>query len=203
MTHRCEDRPKKRGSKLNRSAKTLLSLTALTLLGAGSAAAMYYERPFRARMGSYVTDLSDRSYAQRLNIERAGRSLDGVIVKGGEIFSLNDRAGPYTAEHGFSPERSFVEGKTIETEGGGVCQVSSTLYNAARLAGMRMVERVLHSKAVRSVPPGMDAALAYGVADLKWENPYPFPVQIRSRLAQDQLKVEIWGKESIDERFDH
>ncbi|MFO1519228.1 MAG: VanW family protein [bacterium] len=165
----------------------------LALLGMG---AIYLNRPFNTRLAAYVTDLSSRTAEQRENIRRAASYISGDVLLSGESFSLNDRSGPYTEARGFLPERSFREKSVVMTSGGGVCQLASTLYNAVRLAGLKVVERVPHSLKVESVPPGFDATLAYGVADLKFKNPYPFPVKIVSKISQDQLQVEIWGKES-------
>jgi vancomycin resistance protein VanW len=160
------------------------------------AAVLYLHRPFHHRMAAYVTDLSGRTFEQRVNIRKAGAFLSETIMKTGETLSLNDTAGPFTRERGFLPERGFVEKSLVLSPGGGVCQLASTLYNAARLAGLEIEEKVSHSRPVRSVPPGWDATLAYGVADLKLKNPYPFPVKIVSKIVQDQLQIEIWGKES-------
>jgi len=182
--------------KLNRPERRIyIWCSAMLLLLAGSVAAFYHHRPFRALLAAYVTDLSDRSESQRWNIEKAGQTLHGVIIESGQTFSLNDQAGPYTLEKGFRPERSFLGEHLTETPGGGVCQLASTLYNAAKQAGMQILERVPHSLPVHSVPKGQDATLAYGVADLKFKNPYPFPVKIQSQISQNQLLVEIWGKE--------
>lgn len=185
---------------MSKLGKTWLVLALVLGLGAATAGGLYAHRPFRQRLAGYVTDLTDRTHAQRLNIERVGREIDRVIVASGATFSLNERAGPYDLENGFVPERSFRERRLTTTEGGGVCQLAGTLYNAARIAGLEIVERVTHSHPVQSVPSGRDATLAYGVADLKLKNIYPFPVQIRSRVARDQWVVEIWGKELPDER---
>src|ERR1051325_3414821 len=117
------------------------SLLALAL---GGSAWLYAQRPFATRMSGYVTDLRARSLAQRENITRAGLSVSGTILKSGEVFSLNEIAGPYSRERGFLPERSLSEAHVVETPGGGVCQVASTLYNAAKRAGLEIVERVPH-----------------------------------------------------------
>ncbi len=182
---------------MGRRAKvtTVFLLAALAL---GASAGLYWQRPFRARMSGYVTDLSARSFAQRQNIKRAGLSVSGTILKSGEVFSLNEAAGPYSESRGFLPERSLSESRVVETPGGGVCQVASTLYNAARRAGLEIVERVPHTGPVASVPQGQDATVVYGYADLKLRNPYPYPVKIVSTVAQDQLRIEIWGKEKHD-----
>jgi vancomycin resistance protein YoaR len=127
--------------------------------------AIYELRPFRVRMASTVTDLSERTPAQRRNIEKTGEFLSDLVLQSGEDFSLNAHAGPYTLERGFLPERSFLGKSVADSPGGGVCQVASTLYNAALQAGLRILERIPHSQEVHSVPKGRDATLAYGVAD--------------------------------------
>jgi len=156
---------------------------------------VYCYRPFSARMSAYVTDLDPRTAEQTANIKKAATSISGIILKSGQVFSLNDQAGPFSEERGFRPERAFREKGVVKEAGGGVCQLASTLYNAARNAGLDVVERVPHSRKVESVPPGHDATLAYGVADLKIKNPYPFPIKILSKISQGQLMIEIWGKE--------
>lgn len=178
------------------TAKGWKIYSALVIAAILTSGIFYYNRPFSTRMGAYLTDLSDRTPAQRQNIERVGRTLREVVLKPGETLSLNTLAGPYTKERGYQAERSFVGHGVSDTEGGGVCQVASTLYNAALQSGLRVIERVPHSQDVISVPKGRDATLAYGVADLKLKNQYEFPVQIRSRIMTDQLLIEIWGKES-------
>ncbi len=177
--------------------KTPISKTLTILLAGGicAGAILYHHRPFSTRMAAYVTDLSSRSEAQRTNIERAQQRLSGLVLPPGSTFSLNEEIGPYTPERGYRPERSFQGKEVVWTPGGGVCQVASTLYNVARIAGLKILERVPHSQAVQSVPTGMDATLAFGIADLKLRNSYPFPIKIISHIAQDQLKIEIWGKE--------
>ncbi len=165
------------------------------LLTLGAAGLFYQQRPFRTPLGGFVTDLKGRSLAQRHNIVRASESFSGAVIHSQQTFSLNQAAGPYTRDRGFLPERSFIGHRSVESYGGGVCQLASTLYNAARLAGLTVVERVPHSQEVISVPQGHDATLAFGVSDLKLKNPYPFPIKIVSRVINDQLLLEIWGKE--------
>jgi vancomycin resistance protein VanW len=161
----------------------------------GAAGYAYIERPFSKRMSAYVTDLGSRTPEQRRNILKAAATFQGRILQPGEIFSLNETAGPYSAERGYLPERSFRGKAVVDSDGGGVCQVASTLYNAALTAGLPILERVPHSQAVSSVPPGRDATVAYGVADLKFSNGHPFPIKLISREQGDHLLIEIWGKE--------
>ncbi len=157
--------------------------------------AAYYYRPFSHRLAAYVTDLTDRSPAQRENILRVSTLIDGKIIKQGEVFSLNSAAGPYTEERGFVPERSIQGKRVIYSPGGGVCQVASTLYNSAYQAGLDIIERVPHSQRVQSVPQGWDATISYAWADLKFRNNQPYPIKIVAREVRNQLLLEIWGQE--------
>lgn len=177
--------------------KYLWVLLLFGFLGLG----LYLQRPFRERMAAFVTDLSGRTSAQRENIQRSADSLSGIVVKTGEVFSFNERLGPYTEESGYLPERSFRGEVVVVSPGGGVCQLASTLYNAAKIARLEIVERVLHSQPVESILPGLDATVVYGVADLKFKNNHPFPIKILSKIANDQLKIEIWGKEALSNEF--
>jgi len=178
-----------------KKSSSFLIFIPVILLTTVSAWAIYSQRPFRTRMAGYVTDLKDRSSAQRHNILRAGRAFSGIVLQEGEVFSLNQLAGPYTLDRGFLAERSFQGEEIVWTPGGGVCQLASTLFNAARLADLQILERVPHSRPVESVPPGRDATLAYGVADLKFRNNHPYPIKIVSKEIRNQLLIEIWGKE--------
>lgn len=173
---------------MNKKYFIILSSVLLIVLG------IYFFRPFKTRMIAFVTDVSARTEIQKQNIMRASGELSGIVLESGQVFSFNEQVGPYTEEKGYRPERSFVNKGVQNTSGGGICQVASTLYNAARRAGLEILERVPHSQEVESVAPGMDATLAYGVADLKFKNSYPFPIKIVSNISKDQLKIEIWGK---------
>src|SRR4030095_17183973 len=126
------------------------------LAAACSAAFLYANRPFHHRMAAFVTDLEARSIEQRINIERAGQVLSGTILKSGEVLSLKEKTGPFTEARGFLPERTFLEKKSVDQAGGGVCQLASTLYNAGLKAGLQVMERVPHSGQVHSVPKGRE-----------------------------------------------
>jgi vancomycin resistance protein YoaR len=175
--------------------KKIFGIIFIITMTIGAASYAYIERPFSVRMSAYVTDLHARTPEQRRNILKAAAVLQNRILQPGEIFSLNDAAGPYSAERGYLPERSFRGKALIMADGGGVCQVASTLYNAATAAGLTILERIPHSQEVLSVPPGRDAAVAYGVADLRFSNGLPFPIKLSSRERGDHLLIEIWGKE--------
>jgi vancomycin resistance protein YoaR len=87
--------------------------------------------------------------------------------------------------------------ETVDSVGGGICQVSSSLYNAALSAGLTIVERHAHYTLVASVPPGLDATVWYGQADLRLQNPYPWPIQLQVDVSQERLIVGIAGKHAV------
>ena len=170
----------------------LIFFTVLIAAGVGYTA--YQARPFSHRLAAFVTDLQARTPAQRHNIFQASARVDGVVLHPGKVFSFNESVGPYTEALGFLPERSVQGEQVVWSPGGGVCQVSSTLYNAAKQAGLEIMERTAHTQDVESVPPGWDATLAFGVSDLKLRNPHLYPIRMSVRTLQNQLLIEIWGQ---------
>lgn len=145
-------------------------------------------------LGSYYTFIAG-SYARFNNIALASKAINNTIVWPGEIFSFNDTVGPRTPERGYMPAPVIIMGSMNLDYGGGVCQVSSTLYNAVSKAGLKIVERHMHSKPIHYVPSGMDATVDYGSLDLKFENDTEGPVIIKSAVKGGKLIVEIWGGE--------
>lgn len=168
---------------------------AVTVAGIlGGSAALHAIRPFQQVLGAYTTDLAPRSPEQRHNIAEGARRLDGAILEPGATLSFNRLVGPRTRERGFVPAPAFLEGGRLESIGGGICQVASTLYNAALLAGLGIRERVPHDRVVASVPPGADATVWYGKADLMVANPGPAPVKIVASSEGLRLRIEILGQ---------
>ncbi len=147
-------------------------------------------------LGSYTTSLAGRSPEQRHNIELAARALDGVVIRPRKAFSFNKAVGPRVSNRGYVPAPAIVQRELQASPGGGVCQVSSTLYNAALLAGLEIVERHPHSCPVSSVPPGRDATVVFGARDLKFGNTLPEPVTIRMRVTGSRLVARITGAKS-------
>lgn len=138
----------------------------------------------------YNADLVPRS----TNIALAVGHLDGAVVRPGETFSFNGTVGPRTAEGGYQEALEIVRGEYVPGIGGGVCQVSSTLYNAALLAGMGIVERTPHSRIPVYVAAGRDATVAYGNLDLKFRNDRSTPIVIVAYADAGQLTIAIRGR---------
>lgn len=151
-------------------------------------------------LGGYATRLTGRSASQRHNACLAARAIDGVRIAPGATFSVNARVGPWSREPGYVRAPVSVDGAMVSALGGGVCQTTSTLYNAALLAGLEVRERHPHTVAPRYVPPGRDAAVAWPGVDLRLRNPYPWPVTIAASVSGARLEVRIRGAGSGAER---
>lgn len=167
----------------------------VVLAGAGLAAVVLRDSAEMEVIASFTTDLGPRSPEQRHNILRAAARVDGVMVKPGEEFSFNRRVGLCGVEQGYERAPAIIAGEMRDTWGGGVCQVSSTLYNAALLANLKITERHPHSRRASSVPPGRDATTAFGVADLRFVNTTGAPIRIVARETAGRLSVKIMGDE--------
>jgi vancomycin resistance protein YoaR len=147
-------------------------------------------------MGSYLTSLEQRTRGQRINATLAARALDGVRIAPGAVFSFNQAVGAWSPDRGYVRAPVSFDGELAVDWGGGVCQTSTTLYNAALLAGLSVVQRNRHTWAPSYVPPGRDAAVAQGDIDLQLRNPYPRTVRIRAQVSADQIGLSILGQES-------
>jgi len=130
------------------------------------------------------------------NLKLAARAVDGVVLKPGGEFSYNRIVGPRAKSLGFRDAPIFVNGQIEPGTGGGICQISTTVYQAALLAGMRIRQRSHHSMAVRYAPPGLDATVAYGVLDLRFENPLKHAVYIKVEAQGGRAKATIYGASS-------
>jgi vancomycin resistance protein YoaR len=144
--------------------------------------------------GAYQTWFHGSPQRHR-NIEAALDSINNSIVWPGDIFSFNEATGPRTPERGYLPAPVIINGGFDMDYGGGVCQASSTVYNAALQAGLPIIERHAHSKPVHYVPAGRDAAVDYGSLDMKFHNNHSGPIIIKSGIYRGRLTVEIWGGE--------
>lgn len=163
-------------------------------LGLAAAALLLASRPgSETELGNYVTPLDGRSDGQRHNARLAAAAIDGAVIAPGEEFSFNRRVGPWTRGRGYRPAPVSYGGEMVVADGGGVCQVSTTLYAAALGAGLTVVERDHHLWLPHYAPPGRDAAVAQGVADLRLTNPFAAPVRITAGITDDRLTVRLWS----------
>lgn len=148
--------------------------------------------PFSHLWSGFSTSLANRSAEQRRNATIAGRELSGIIIPPGGIVSFNQRVGGRDREKGFLPAPHLTADGTLDdTPGGGICQLASTVYNAALLGGLEVVERHPHSRTVAHVPPGRDATISSWRKDLKLRNPFPHPLLLKIDSDHDRLTASF------------
>ncbi|HEY9766056.1 MAG TPA: VanW family protein [Chroococcales cyanobacterium] len=165
----------------------------LLLLFASACLSLEFLRP-RNTLGCFISDLAGRSEEQRTNILLACRALDGIQIEPKGVFSFNRVVGPRSLERGYRFAPAFLENEKRESLGGGICQVSSTLYAAVLDGGFEVLKRVPHNFLVSSVPPGRDATVWYGGADLVWRNDTSDPVRLEAEVEGDRCRVRILGR---------
>ncbi|MDQ4063848.1 MAG: VanW family protein [Actinomycetota bacterium] len=146
------------------------------------------------RIGTYRTDYtlsSDKSPERVENLSIASNAISGTALAPGEIFSANDILSPLT----YNETKVIIEGKEEKADGGGLCQVSSTLYMAANYAGLDIVERHPHSSQLPYIRPGMDATVWFGALDMKFQNTTEGYLLLQEYVADDgYIYAEIWGQ---------
>ncbi len=152
----------------------------------------YLDRCLNLR-GKFSTDYSSSINERKHNIELAVSKINGVILKSGEVFSFNKTVGQRTEENGFKNAKIIENGVFVEGLGGGVCQVSSTVYNALLLSGMEIKEYHPHSLSVSYVEKSFDAMVSYGWADLKYVNSTNGYSVLLAKADGKKIDVEIYG----------
>lgn len=146
-------------------------------------------------LGQFTTTLIGRSESQINNITKVLKKLDGVILNNEDTFSFNSHVGE--CKDGYNLAPMIVNGRVEKSLGGGICQVSSTLYNVILLSGFEIIERHAHSYETNSVPPGLDATVAFGKADLKFKNNLPFKTCIKTKLLGSRILIKVMGKNKL------
>lgn len=125
------------------------------------------------------------------NAKLALTRINGTVIQPGATFSFLKTVGPWTADMGYEKAPVSYDGELVESWGGGVCQTSTTLYNAALLAGLEIVERHRHHWPARYAPVGRDAAVAYDDIDLKFRNNLPAPIRIVGEIKGDKMVFRL------------
>jgi vancomycin resistance protein VanW len=144
-------------------------------------------------LSRFTTSFNPGKVGRTHNLRLAANALSGIVLKAGMPFSTNPVIGPRLMSRGFKNAPIFIKGKVEEGLGGGVCQVSSTLYNAVLLAGLKVLERSHHSRTVPYVTPGRDATVAYGLIDFRFRNTNSAPVGLITHVKGSRLTVDIYG----------
>ena len=150
------------------------------------------QTPTEVQIATYTTTLYDKEQTRIDNINLAISKLNGVIIENGAEFSFNNTIGPMNEGNGFKKATGFdSNGKKIKISGGGICQISSTLYNCALIAGFNITERHPHSKRVYYVPKDKDATILYGSLDLKFVNNSGSKVRINASATKSTVTITL------------
>jgi vancomycin resistance protein YoaR len=178
----------------------VLVLAVLAAVVAGTAAMVGSAGEKReAVLAQFSTSLVGRTPNQVENMRRAAVAVDGASLAPGAVFSLARALGPVSAATGYRRALAIRDGEATREDGGGICQVASTLYNAALRADLGIVERRRHIWPVHSVPPGLDAAFSTGNIDLKLRNTLDQPVRFRADLSRGRLTFQVLGEYPLAE----
>ena len=155
----------------------------------------YGDRSFEpVIISTFYTEYKSSSVERAHNIELASKKLDGVFIEVGGEFSFNKTVGERSEKNGFLSSNVIIDKKFTVGVGGGVCQVSSTLYNTAILAGLKITEFHPHSLSVSYVYPSFDAMVSYGYADLRFVNTTDHPVYIKTTCKNKTLTISLYGE---------
>ncbi len=142
-------------------------------------------------LASYTTYFDSSVVGRTHNINQSSEAISHVIVGAGDYFSFNTTVGPRTIETGYQEALEIINGDFVMGIGGGICQTSSTLFNAVDQLGVSYVERHHHSKEIGYVPRGRDATVSYGTLDFRFQNTTGIPFMIISTTEGDSITVEI------------
>lgn len=147
-------------------------------------------------LGGYSTNYNTSTANRCTNISVAAGMINGTVLYPGEEFSVYEAIGPLDGSNGYELAGAYENGQTVESYGGGVCQVSSTLYNAVILAELEVTERSNHSMIVTYVKPSMDAAIAGNYKDLCFVNNKDLPIYIEGYTVGKNVYFNIYGHET-------
>lgn len=147
----------------------------------------------KEKLCAYTTYFNEKEGGRCENIRLAARRLDGIALQPYGEFSFNGAVGSRTKENGYQEAKVISQGAFVVGVGGGVCQVSTTLYNAALLSGLTVLEYHPHSLRVGYVPPSRDAMVS-AYSDLRLYNPHSETVYISAEVGKDWLRFTLYGK---------
>lgn len=147
-------------------------------------------------LGTFTTSYSTSGPSRSQNVSNGARLINGTVLYPGDTFSTYDVVSPFSKENGYEMAGSYLNGKVVDSLGGGICQVSTTLYNAVLLSELEVVERSNHSMIVTYVDPSADAAIAGTYKDFKFRNNTDAPIYIEGATADKKITFTIYGEET-------
>ncbi len=152
-------------------------------------------------IGTYSTYFNPSVEGRSVNIKLSAESFQHFVLGPGDEFSFNKVVGQRTVERGYREAKEIVNKEFVMGIGGGICQTSSTLYNAIDAAGLEVIERYSHSKEIGYVPPNRDATVSWGGPDFVFTNPYNFPILLKTQvsLKSGKITVEVYSSQNKDQ----
>ena len=147
-------------------------------------------------LGTYTTSFRAENVNRTSNLKTAVKAINGRALKPGEVFSYNKTLGKRTSAAGYKKAVAFSGGSQVLELGGGICQVSSTLFNAVILSGLEIKSRRSHSRMVDYVPAGRDAMVYWGQQDFSFRNNTGHEVTIKASIQGNRLTASVWGSAS-------
>lgn len=150
-------------------------------------------------ISSFSTRYNGNDVPRTTNLKLAMKSLNGLVLEPGETFSYNKTLGKRTIAAGYREAGGYENGRVVQMVGGGICQISSTLYNAVVYANLEIVERHNHMFVAGYVGAGKDATVSYGTLDFKFKNTRNYPIMIKTSIGSGVAKISIYGvKEEVE-----
>ena len=150
-------------------------------------------------LSSYSTSFASSSSNRATNVSLATNKINGKVLMPGEVFSFNNTVGKRTPQAGFKVAGVYMNGQVATDYGGGICQVSSTLYNAVLRANLEIVDRSNHMFEVGYVPIGTDATVSWGAPDFKFKNSRSYPIKIVTSSSNRKCVVKFYGLKESEE----
>ena len=157
------------------------------------------EDAFPNLLGTCTTNYDASNINRNNNLRLAAEKINGAIVNPGETFSYNQTVGQRTIAAGFKEAKAYANGQVVLDVGGGICQLSSTLYNSVLLSNLEVVERRSHYFRTSYLPAGRDATVSWGSVDFKFKNNRKYPIKIVATAQDGVVKVDIYGIKQDDD----
>ena len=188
-----------------KSAKAILSAAKpdseyripLTVIGAAKTTEQLEAELFSDQLGTYTTKYNAGNTNRSHNVALAASKFNGYIMMPGDVFSYNGVVGDRTVAAGYRNAAVYTSNGVEDGIGGGICQVSSTLYNAVLYSNLEIVSRRNHSYPVSYAPKGQDATVSMGAIDFLFKNNSENPIQIRTYVGGGNCTVSIYGKKTV------
>lgn len=180
--------------------RTTVDLVVARTLGKGSVSDGDL-RQMRYLLASFSTPYDASIRGRTHNLRIAARNVNGTVVPDGEVFSANRAIGKRDAADGWQEAKMFVSGQVVSGVGAGICQCASTLYNAALLAGLPIVERHPHMFRVSYAPPSRDATLYWGSKDFRFRNNTGGPIYVQTLVRDGRFYARLYGTQPVREKI--